>query len=113
AVELRGLAGRRCELDAHVVAHVVAVDAERNEGASLAGANHARVGPRARRETLSAEMDRLEEVRLAGPVLARHEDDARPETPVERRVRAEVPERDVRDEQTTRRCWFTPRGGSA
>jgi hypothetical protein len=95
------------------VAHGEPVDSERDERGCVTGADHARVAPRARREALRAEMDRLEEVRLTRTVLTRDEDDARGEAQIERRVRAEAPERDVRDVQAARLPWFTPRGGSA
>jgi hypothetical protein len=45
-------------------------------------------------------MQRLEQVRLAGAVLADDEHDPRAQGQVERRVRAVVPERDLRDDQT-------------
>jgi hypothetical protein len=48
-------------------------------------------------------MKRLEEVRLAGPVLADDEDDAWRQREIEGRVGAEVAERDVRDDQPARR----------
>jgi len=45
-------------------------------------------------------VQRLEQVRLAGAVVADDEDDARPQSQVEGRVRAVVPERDLLDDQT-------------
>jgi hypothetical protein len=48
-------------------------------------------------------VERLEEVRLAGAVLADDEYEARAEGQVEGRVRAVVPERDPLDDQPARR----------
>ncbi len=61
------------------------------------------VGARARREPLRADVQRLEQVRLAGAVRARHEHEARFEGEVERRVGAKVAERDPGDDQPARR----------
>jgi hypothetical protein len=58
------------------VADACAVDREADERRRVTGADHACVAPRPRRETLGAEMDRLEEVRLAGAVVAGDEDGA-------------------------------------
>ena len=56
-----------------------AIETQADQGAGLAGADHAAVAARAWREALGAEVDRLEQVRLAGAVLARHEHEARGE----------------------------------
>ena len=59
--------------------------------ASRAEAHQLRVGPRPRREALRADVQRLEQVRLAGAVRTGHEHEARLELQVELRVRAVVP----------------------
>jgi hypothetical protein len=72
---------------------------ERDERRVLAEADQLAVGARARREALRAEVQRLEQVRLAGTVLPNYEDDSGSEVEVERRVGAVVSERDVPDDQ--------------
>jgi hypothetical protein len=54
-------------------------------------------------------VQRLEQVGLAGAVLADDEDDARTERQLEPRVGAEAVQRDVADDQRT----ISRRGGSA
>jgi hypothetical protein len=85
------------------VRHAAAIEAEADRRGRLAEPDEPGVGARARRKPLGPEMHRLEEVRLPGSVLARHEHDAGREREVERRIRAEVPERDVRDDQAAPR----------
>ena len=65
-----------------------------------AEADQLRVDPRARREPLRADVQRLEQVRLAGAVRADDEDDPRLQAELEPGVRAEVAQRDRRDDQT-------------
>src|SRR5215203_2874274 len=55
-----------------------------------------------RREALRPEVERLEQVGLAGAVRAHREHDAGLELQVERGVRADVPKRDLRDDQPAR-----------
>jgi hypothetical protein len=55
------------------------------------------------REPLRREVQRLEQVRLAGAVPADDEDDARDEVEVERRVRPVLAERYAIDDQPARR----------
>jgi hypothetical protein len=62
-----------------------------------------RVGARARREALGADVERLEQVRLAGAVRTGEEDDTGPELQLEPRIGAEVAERDPVDDQVSRR----------
>jgi hypothetical protein len=57
------------------------------------------VGPRAGREALGADMQRLEQVRLPGPVRPRDEDEPRLQCELEPFVAAEVSERDLADDQ--------------
>ena len=71
--------------------------------ASALEADQLRVAAGARREALRADVQRLEEVRLAGAVRAVEEDDARLESELERGIRAEVAERDVADDQPASR----------
>ena len=78
----------------------------------LAEANQLGVLPRARREALGREVQRLEQVRLADAITADDEHEARLERQVERRVRAVVAERDPPDDQVL--TWVaSPRAGSA
>ena len=76
--------------------------AQRHPGGALAEADQLRVGARARREALRADVQRLEQVRLAGAVRPDDEHEPRLEVEVEPGVRAEVAERDVRDDQPGR-----------
>jgi hypothetical protein len=85
------------------VLHPVTVDPQPDGGRVRAEPDQAAVRARPRREALGAEVDRLEQVGLARSVLARDEDDSRSEGEIERRVRAEVPERDGVDDQPARR----------
>src|SRR4029078_9251717 len=57
------------------------------------------VGTRPRREALRADVERLEQVRLARPVRARDEHEPRFERELEALVGTEVAERDVPDDQ--------------
>ena len=91
------------ELDAQPVVDSVPRDAQRDRGAVLAEADQLAVRTRARREALRADVQRLEQVRLAGAVLAHDEHDAGSQIEVERRVRAVVAERDVPDDQPASR----------
>ena len=65
----------------------------------LTEADELRIVPRARREPLSADVKRLEQVRLPGAVRAGHENDPRLEGELELRIGAEVSERGVSDDQ--------------
>jgi hypothetical protein len=58
-----------------------------------------RVAPRARRETLCPDVQRFQEIRLAGTVGACDEDDAGLERQLELTVGPEVSERDVANDQ--------------
>jgi hypothetical protein len=75
------------------------VAAERDAACVFTEANQLCVGPRPRRKTLRADVQRLEQIRLAGAVRAGDEDEARFELQVEPGVRADVPERDGADDQ--------------
>jgi hypothetical protein len=83
--------------------HSVADDSERDCRGRLVEPDQVPLRPRTRREALRADVERLEEVRLAGPVLADHEDDSGCQREVEGRIRAEVSERDVGDDQPASR----------
>jgi class 3 adenylate cyclase len=58
----------------------------------LAESDHLRIRARARRETLRADVERLQQVRLARAVRADGQDETRLEVEIEPRVRADVPE---------------------
>ncbi len=58
-----------------------------------------RIRARPWREALSSDMKRFEEVRLARPVRARDQHDPGLEGELELGIRAEVPERDLADDQ--------------
>jgi hypothetical protein len=62
-------------------------------------ADDLRVAPRARRETLRPDVQRFQEVRLAGTVSACDEDDAGLERQLELTVGPEVSECEVADDQ--------------
>lgn len=92
------LARTECHFERHgaavtgaLRAHVEAVGAEADE---------VRVEPRPRREPLSRDVERLEEIRLACAVRAGGEDEPRLEVEVEIGVRAEVAKCEVRDDQS-------------
>jgi hypothetical protein len=82
---------------------------ERDRRRLVAEADQVAVGPRSRREALRADVQRLEQVRLAGAVLADDEYDARRERELQLRVGAVTAERDAVDDQRT----ISRRGGSA
>jgi hypothetical protein len=65
----------------------------------LAEADEPRLGPCARREPLGADVDRLEQVRLADAVRAYDDDQPGLEVKLERGIGAEARERDPRDDQ--------------
>jgi len=67
------------------------------------------VAARARRETLRASVQRLEQVCLAGTVRPDDEDEPCLQVEVERAVGADVPERDLRDDQLVRPAAFSRR----
>jgi len=100
-VELGDLAGAGRKLHAHAVADAGAREVQLHGGRLLAVADQPCVASRSRREALRADMDGLEEARLAGAVLARHEHDPGRELELERSVAAEAPERDGVDDQTS------------
>jgi hypothetical protein len=81
------------------VSHAVADNGERECGFALAEADQVTLDAGAGREALRADVERLEQVRLAGAVLADDEDDPRGELELECAVRAVVPERDAADDQ--------------
>ena len=68
-----------------------------------AKAHHLRVTPRARREPLGADMESLEEIRLTCSVRAVQKHNTRLEPKLQTGVRAEVPERDLADDQPASR----------
>ena len=76
-----------------------AVAAQRDPSLPPAEADELRVGARPRREALRADVQRLEQVRLAGAVRPGHEHEPGRELEVEPRVRAVVPKRDRGDDQ--------------
>ena len=76
---------------------------ERDPCRIRAEADHLHVSAGARREPLRPDVQRLEEVRLPGTVRPVQQDDTRHELELERRVRAEVAERDLADDQPARR----------
>jgi hypothetical protein len=81
------------------VADPLPIQAQRNSSGGLAEADQPAVGTRARRESLCREVNGLEQVGLAGSVLACDEDDAWRQGQIEGRVGAEVAERDAEDDQ--------------
>ena len=66
---------------------------------ALAEPDELRVLPRSRREALRRDMERLEQVRLARAVRPHDEHETLRQPELERRVRADVPERDRLDDQ--------------
>jgi hypothetical protein len=72
---------------------------ERDPGSGGAEPDELLVGPRPGREALGADVERLEQVRLAGPVRARDEDDPGLQCELEPFVGAEVAEGDRSDDQ--------------
>jgi hypothetical protein len=91
------LPGSQAEL--HLDGSAVPLAAKRDPAGVLAEAQHLRVRARPRREPLRPEVQRLEQVRLSGPVGPDGQHEARLEIEVEPRVRANVPERDRADDQ--------------
>jgi hypothetical protein len=85
------------------VLDVVPGHTQRDRRATLAESDQLRVRPRSRREALRADVQRLEQVRLAGAVLTDEEDDAGSQVEIEPGVRAVVRERDVPDDQPASR----------
>ena len=81
------------------MSHAVAGDREREGGLALAEMDQVALDTGAGREALRADVERLEQVRLAGAVLADDEDDPGGELEIEGAVRAVVPERDAADDQ--------------
>ena len=71
----------------------------RAHGLRRAAPHELRILPRAEREALRRDVDGLEEVRLAGAVRPRDEDEPGLERELEAGVGADVPERDLRDDQ--------------
>jgi len=82
-------------------------EAERDECVPFPEADELALGTRARREPLRAEVERLEQVRLADAVVADDEHEPRREAEVEGGVGAVVPERDVRDDQPASRIGMS------
>src|SRR5581483_12142266 len=107
AVQLRLLAGpcleRHLERDADLRAPPLHGDA----GTLPAESEQLRVGPRARREALGADVQRLEEVRLADAVRADRENEAGREGELEPLVRPEGRQLDRGDDQPGRRIGMT------
>src|SRR5205814_7289132 len=66
--------------------------------------DQARVIARSRREPLRADMQRLEQVRLAGPVWADHEHEPGLQLELEPSIRAEISQRDLVDDQPATRA---------
>ena len=89
--------------------HAVPCDRECKRGLALAEADQVALDAGAGREALRPDVERLEQVRLAGAVFADDEDDPRGELEIEGAVRAVVPERDAADDQP----GLSPRAGSA
>jgi hypothetical protein len=81
------------------VSHAVTGNGERECGLALAEADQVALDAGAGREALRADVERLEQIRLAGSVLADDEDDSGGELEIEGAVRAVVPERDAADDQ--------------
>ena len=75
------------------------LDVERQHAGPLTELDQLAVGPGAGGEPLRTDMERLEQVGLAGAIVARDEDDTRTQLEVEGRVGAVVPEGDVPDDQ--------------
>ena len=73
----------------------------------------ARIAAGPRRETLGADVERLEQVRLAGAVRSDHEHQARLQLELEASVRAEISERDRVDDQASEPASKKVTGGSA
>jgi hypothetical protein len=99
SVQPRPLAFARLQRHLELDRGAPAAAAECDACGFLAEADHLRVGARARREALGADVQRLEQVRLAGPVPPHHEHEPRLEAEVQLLVGAEVPERDRADDQ--------------
>ena len=100
AVETRPLAAR----SALRTTETVTGTAPLRPASSIAGGRRAvpdqlRVRARARREALRADVERLEQVRLAGAVRAGDEDEPRLERELQPGIRPEVAERDLGDDQ--------------
>ena len=76
AVELRLLGGASGEPHRHRVMDGRAHHVERQQSFLLTEAHELPLGPRAWREPLGADMKRLEQVGLPGPVLTHHQDDS-------------------------------------
>jgi hypothetical protein len=76
-------------------------------GGALAEPDELRVGARPWREPLRPDVQRLEQVRLARAVRAHDEHEAGTELQLEPRVRADVAERDLRDDQLGSRIGIT------
>src|SRR5581483_6061716 len=103
AVDLGTLPFASAERDVDPHVRAAACAGETDPGSLLPEADQLRVGPRARREALGADVKRLEQVRLAGAVRADGQDETRTQRQLEARVRAEVRERDRGDDQPASR----------
>ena len=69
-----------------------------------AEADQLRVGTCARREALRPDVERLEQVRLAGPVRTDHEHEPGLQLELEPSIRAEISQRDLVDDQPAPRA---------
>src|SRR5204863_9604767 len=87
---------RQLELERRAAACPLQCDSPR----AFSESDELRVRARARRKPLRADVQRLEQVRLAGAVLADYEDETGPKVEVEPRVRPDVAQGDRRDDQT-------------
>ena len=81
------------------MSHAVTGNGECEGSLALAEADQVALDARAWRKALRADMERLEQIRLAGAVLTDDEYDPGGELEVEGAVRAVVPERDAADDQ--------------
>ena len=99
AVEAGPLGLGRAEGDGDGHRHRPAAARQLDAAGGRALADQLHVGARAGREALRADVQRLEEVRLAGAVRPRDENEPRLERELEPGIRPEVAERDLGDDQ--------------
>jgi hypothetical protein len=89
-VQARPLRGPGVQDDVDLERRPAAGAGERDSRAFSPEADQARIGARAGREALGADVQRLEQVRLAGPVRADDEYEPRLQPELEAGVRAEI-----------------------
>src|SRR5207244_4519605 len=102
-VHLRALRLARSQHDLELERLRITRPPECDPACPLPEADQLRVGPSPRREALRADVQRLEQVRLAGAVRADGQDETWLEVELETRVRAVVAKRDRGDDQPASR----------